>query len=112
MLAVLDSKEDPFGRDAMTTKRVFNNGYAVVVGAGGDLPVTANDAVGFHSILVDQERCAIPNRNVRLLKEEEATRGSILDNLDWLASKAREDKKASIIFYFSGHGGFLPQYHI
>lgn len=96
----------------MAKQTQFDHGYALLVGVGADLPVTASDALGLRELLVDETRCAIPQKNVRLLTETEARRDSILDGLDWLASQSQQDRKASVIFYFSGHGGFLPHYHL
>ena len=37
----------------MTGER-FTHGYALVVGVGGDLPVTVDDAVGLAGLLTDR----------------------------------------------------------
>jgi len=44
----------------------FRNAHAVVIGVGGDLPVTVTDAEGIARILRDPDRCAVPQENVRL----------------------------------------------
>jgi hypothetical protein len=45
----------------------FQNARALVIGVGGDLPVTADDAKAVAKIFADPERCAVPERNVRVL---------------------------------------------
>lgn len=80
----------------------FNQGHAIVIGVGADLPNTADDAIGLANILKDSSRCAYPDNHVALLTGERATRSHILSALDQLASTTKED--ATAIIYFSGHG--------
>lgn len=81
---------------------VFTQGYAVIVGVGGDLPNTIGDATGIADILKDLERCAYPPDHVQLLTGGNATRAAILGSLGNLAQVA--DVQATVIIYFSGHG--------
>lgn len=100
-------------KNAPTVKpSLFENGYALLVGVGADLPVTVKDATGLKDILTDKGRCAYSEDNVRLLTEKQATRQDILNGLDWLKIQAQDDPQASVIVYFSGHGGYLPDYHL
>lgn len=81
----------------------FDQGYALVVGVGGDLPFTVNDAIGLAGILQDPERCAYPLKDhVLLLTGEGATRGKIRSSFKKLASLTNED--STVVVYFSGHG--------
>ncbi len=80
----------------------FTDGYALIVGAGGDLPNTVDDAAGLAGILKDAERCAYPPQQVHLLTGEQATRAAILDALDALARSTTP--QSTLLFYFSGHG--------
>jgi hypothetical protein len=80
----------------------FDHGHALVVGAGGDLPNTVDDATGLADILKDHARCAYPPGQVHLLTGKQATRASILAALDGLARAA--DAESTIVVYFSGHG--------
>ena len=84
----------------------FRDAYAVVIGVGGDLPVTAADAKAIAKILCDPTRCAIPDENVRVLTEWEATRAGIIDALQALAAEAGSNDVVTL--YFSGHGNMLP----
>lgn len=80
----------------------FTEGHALLVGVGGDLANTIDDAVELHAILTDEERCAYPPGQVQLLTGEKATRSDVLAGLDKLAQSATAD--STVIVYFSGHG--------
>lgn len=80
----------------------FTQGHAVVIGVGGDLSGTAEDARGIADILKDQTRCAYPPKQVHLLTAAAATRHAILDTLAVLAKQTSGD--ATLVIYFSGHG--------
>ncbi len=92
----------------MTT---FDHGYALLIGVGThhnpaySLPVTANDAHALQRILCDPRWCAYPKSHIRLLCNEEATTEALLDGLVWLTACAEEDPNATIVVYYSGHGG-------
>lgn len=88
----------------------FTRGYAVVVGAGADLPVTVDDATGVAGLLRDPSRCAYPPDQVQLLTGERATAGYILAALDALAEST--DAKSTALVYFSGHGLETPDYYL
>ncbi len=89
----------------------FTHGYALVTGAGADLPVTATDAAAVAALLRDPARCAYPPAQVRLLTGPAARRADILQALDQLAEQARDDPQATAIVYFSGHGVETPNYY-
>ena len=80
----------------------FDQGHAMIIGAGDDLPDTIKDAQGLAGILTDQERCAYPPEHVQCLTGPDATRGAVLDALDDLAQ--RTDEASTVVVYFSGHG--------
>src|SRR5512136_2428598 len=88
----------------------FSQGYAVVVGAGADLPVTVGDATAVAALLRDTDRCAYPPGQVCLLTGTEARRDAVLSALDWLAEAAGPE--ATAIVYFSGHGMETPDYYL
>lgn len=87
------------------TMAQFQHGYALLIGVGADLPVTVDDATGIQDILIDSNRCAYPEQQVKLLTGETANRQGILDGLDWLQKKVQADTQATAVVYFSGHGG-------
>jgi hypothetical protein len=80
----------------------FEQGHALVVGVGADLPATVDDAVGLADMLRDTSRCAYPAGQVKLLTGEGATAGNIQAALDALAESAGPE--STVIVYFSGHG--------
>jgi hypothetical protein len=80
----------------------FDLGYAIVIGAGGDLPVTSYEASIFANLLQDPHYCSFPSDQVHLLANSNATRQKILLQLDVLAASAKLE--STIIVYFSGHG--------
>jgi hypothetical protein len=81
---------------------IFDEGYALVVGAGADLPNTVDDAVGLADILKDSARCAYPTDHVHVCTGEGATRESVLAALDDLSGSA--DAQSTVVVYYSGHG--------
>ena len=95
----------------------FNNGYALIIGAGNDLKHTISDAEGLYNIVTDPGRCAFPKDQVRILADAgnpeknilPATRSSILDEgFQWLYDKTEGDADAKVIVFFSGHGTKRP----
>ena len=89
--------------------------WAVVVGVGRytTMPVlkySDDDAYQFYAFLKSPEGGALPDKQVKVLVDEDATRVNILQTLRQVLLKA--DDNDEIIFYFSGHGidgAFLPQ---
>jgi hypothetical protein len=83
----------------------FSSGYALLVGVGGDLPVTARDAEDLTALLRDPARAGYPEAQVDVLTGPQATREGILAALDRLAQRTLGDPDATAIVYYSGHGG-------
>jgi uncharacterized caspase-like protein len=81
---------------------LFEQGHACVIGVGGDLPSTVDDAKGFAKILKDPERCAYPESQVQVLTGEQANRANIINALEALASTTNTE--STVLVYFSGHG--------
>ena len=80
----------------------FDQGHALVIGVGADLPNTVDDAQGLADILKDEERCAYPPEQVHTLTGANTTREATLAALDELARST--DPKSTVLIYFSGHG--------
>ncbi len=81
------------------------NAYALVVGIENYRSITPtpgarDDAERFARMLEDSLN--VPERNIHLLTDENATRGDILARIDWLKNNVSSD--ARIYFFFSGHG--------
>jgi hypothetical protein len=88
----------------------FDQGHALIIGVGADLPNTVDDATGLADILKDPARCAYPPEQVHLLTGEKATRDAILSALDTLSHPTNlpisqpTNLPTSVLIYFSGHG--------
>src|SRR5262249_1276914 len=80
----------------------FEQGHALIVGVGGDLPNTVDDARGVAAILIDSGRCASPSTQVRVVTGPEASKSRILEELDGLAASTTNE--STVVVYFSGHG--------
>ncbi len=84
---------------------IFQNGYALIIGVGNDLPATVNDANRIYNIFIDKHKAGYPKIQVELLTENaqnKATKANILTALDNIAQKATSD--STVIVYYSGHG--------
>src|SRR3989337_1261760 len=90
--------------------KIFEKGYAAVIGAGADVPVTVKDAEAVAKQLQDVTRCGYPKEQVRLLTEGGADRESVLSALKWLAKVTKEAD--TVVVYFSGHGIETPDYYL
>lgn len=88
---------------------VFSNGYALLIGVGADLPVTVKDATSLSDLLVDPKRAAYMREQVYLLTETGADRSHILGAFDELITQVEKNPEASVIVYFSGHGGRIER---
>jgi hypothetical protein len=110
----LDSNEsmpnDPVQVEASSTVKI----YAVVIGvsrytAMPSLKFTDDDAYRFYSFLKSPEGGALPDEQIALLVDEDATREKVLSTMRQYFLKA--DANDVVLFYFSGHGlegCFLP----
>ena len=96
----------------------YNNTYAVVIGVAdyknytpgdGDLKYTINDARSFAEFLKSKKGGAVPEENIVLLIDAQASKANIVEKAKALFAKAKKDDR--VIFYFSGHGSkgcFIP----
>jgi len=88
--------------------------WAIVVGVAAydHMPVlryTDDDAYRFYAFLKSMEGGALPDEQVRILIDEEASRNNILGAMQEIFDQAGPNDL--VIFYFSGHGlngSFLP----
>ncbi len=88
--------------------------WAVIIGAARyshmpPLRYTDDDAYQIYAFLKSPEGGALPDNQLRLLIDEEATRANILNAMRSVFLRA--DENDVIMFYFSGHGlkgAFLP----
>jgi hypothetical protein len=88
--------------------------WAVIAGVASydhmpTLKYTDDDAYRYYAFLKSLEGGAIPDNQVRILIDEDATRENVLENLTDIFAQAGPNDL--VIFYFSGHGlngYFLP----
>ncbi|OUL26595.1 hypothetical protein BV372_26720 [Nostoc sp. T09] len=91
------------------TNATFSNGYALLIGVGADLAVTVKDATAVRDVLIDPNRAAYPPAQVTLLTETVATRQNILAAFDQIISQVNQNPDATVIIYYSGHGGRIKR---
>ncbi len=88
--------------------------WAVIVGVASylhlpTLKYTDNDAFHMHAFMKSPKGGALPDEQIKLLIDEDATRHEVLKALQQTLLKA--DRNDVVVFYFSGHGlqgSFLP----
>ena len=93
-------------------KELFTQGYALLIAVNENLipnyalPTVAKDAAGLRDVLVHPDRCAYPEKNVRVLSGSEASREGIYGGLSWLKERIAADRSgnATAVLYYSGHG--------
>lgn len=105
----MSTTKGPEGEPGMTVNKSFSNGHALLIGVGADLPVTVKDATALHDILIDPTRAGYPQAQVHLLTESNAQRGGILDAFDRLIGQSRHNPDATVVVYYSGHGGRIER---
>ncbi len=81
------------------------NAYALVIGIEDyrnltPTPGARGDAERFSDML--RHTLGVPQNNIHLITDSDATRGDILAKLSWLQNNVPSDGR--IFFYFSGHG--------
>lgn len=81
--------------------------WAVVVGIADytympTLHYTDDDAYKYYSFLKSPEGGAVPDRQIKLLIDDQATRDAIVDAL--YTTYVRADENDVVVFYYSGHG--------
>ncbi len=91
------------------TNQTFAHGYALLIGVGADLPITVKDATALRDVLINPNRAAYPLNQVNLLTETSATRQEILTAFDQLIEQVNQDPDATVIIYYSGHGGRIKR---
>ncbi len=67
-----------------------------------DLQYAHKDAQAFKTYLQSEAGGKIPNENIQILTNADATMGKMVMALEWLMTESQANDKA--IFYFSGHG--------
>lgn len=82
----------------------MKNFYAIIMGVGGDLPETENDANAIKNIFVDPSKGGYDRENVTYLVNAESTKDKIIEAFNDLIEKTKQIEDATIVIYYSGHG--------
>jgi hypothetical protein len=90
---------------------LFNDGYALLIGVGADLPETVRDAKSLYDLFTDRNRAAYPPKQVTLLKEDTAKRENVLDEFDKFIERVNTNPNSTALVYYSGHGGEYEHAH-
>ena len=90
---------------AVTTDEIYDNSYALIIGIDKyenvrSLDYAVKDAEDIQSMLVDKFH--FHQDNIVLLKNEEATKTSILQEFSNITKKAESNDR--VLIYFAGHG--------
>ena len=90
---------------AVTTDEIYDNSYALIIGIDEyenvkPLNYAVKDAESIQDILVNTFN--FPEGNITLLKNEEATKQSIIEAFSDITTKAGESDR--VLIYFAGHG--------
>ena len=92
--------------------QAFPHGYALLVGVGAtayspwSLPVTVKDVQAVRRVLTNSELCGYieDDKHIRVLHDKTATKGAILDGLNWLKDRVASDSEGTAFVFYSGHG--------
>ena len=86
----------------------LSNAYALLIGVGGyDIPVTVDDAKDLGKLLKDSQKAAYRKENVKILVNEHANKFNVLSSLENIIEKVKNEDDATVIVYYSGHGGIV-----
>ncbi len=89
------------------------NSYALCIGIGKReddkeiMSITANDAS--QMAIEIGNYCNFPSENIYLIKDKEAKKERILNQLDYLIEQTKTDEADTVIIFFSGHGKLLKE---
>ncbi|MEZ4883364.1 MAG: caspase family protein [Chitinophagales bacterium] len=96
----------------MPDTNYFEHGYALLIGIRYEhwsnkvrpLNGTLKDIEALNSHFTNLQKAGYKQENIIQLTEENATASNILNALDTLANKTKNDPNASVLVYYSGHG--------
>lgn len=71
--------------------------------------MTVLDATAIKDVLIDPSHAAYPPEQVTLLTETSATRQNILAAFDQIIAQVNQNPDATVIIYYSGHGGRIQR---
>ena len=79
--------------------------FGLFIGVGDDLPITVKDAKDLAQLFTDPSIAAFPEENVTVLTENQANKQNVIKALEDLRLKTQDQDNATVIIYYSGHGG-------
>ena len=90
---------------ALTTEDIYDNSYALIIGIDKyqnvrSLDYAVKDAEDIQSMLVDKFH--FKEADIVLLKDEEATKASIIQEFSNITKKAESNDR--VLIFFAGHG--------
>lgn len=92
--------------------QAFQEGFALVIGVGNDLPATISDARAIEETLLSPDKAGYLKEHVICLKGPDASKAGILEALEDLQTLVEdsqiENGQATIFIYYSGHGWRRP----
>lgn len=93
----------------MARNRYYEDAYALLIGVGNDdIPQSKHDAEGIGRVLMDPDKAAYNPKKTRILTADETTREGMLEAMGKLVDTVGSQKDATVILYYSGHGGVFP----
>lgn len=90
------------------TAEIMEKFFALLIGVGGDLPVTVQDAMALSQLLANPTLGGFLPENVVTLFDDEASAKNIINALDTLIQKSNTIAGATAVVYYSGHGLQFP----
>lgn len=99
--------------DSINSINTLQKGHALLVGIAdySFIPRLSKSSIDAEDLQDTLEKCGYLQENIRLLKDQAATKSAISQALNWLSHNAGEDD--TVVIFFSGHGlqclgGFSP----
>lgn len=86
----------------------MENFFALIIGVGGDLAATAEDATAIKNLLCDPNKGGYLPENIAFLVNDDSTKKNVIDSLENIISKTKKLDKATVLVYYSGHGLQIP----
>lgn len=82
---------------------------AGIIGVGGNLPMTIDDAREVERVLANPRHCGVPQGDILVRIGPQATRAGILEMFDELATRSAAEPERPVLLFYSGHGHLVPE---
>lgn len=87
---------------------IFQQGHALIIGIGNDLPITERDATDIAKVFKDSNKAGYLPENVQVITGKAATKENIIKGLDKIIADTKGVDGATAVIYYSGHGAQVP----